>query len=429
MMLANIKAKIKTNKLLTDSLWSLGGNVVGKGLALLAGILVARFLGKDIYGEYGIIRNTILTIGVFSTFGLGYTATKYIAGYKKEKPEYIQLFIRYATQITLVFSGIMALLLFTFAPYVADQFFEADHLTTPLRFLAILIIFNAITTTQIGILAGFGTFNVLAKINGVIGVITFLLSVLLTYYWHFEGALLALLIAQVVNCVLNFFAVRKNVPSNINHLKSDIKLRKEIIQFSTPIALQEAVYATTAWIASILLVQYASFGELGMYTAAMQWNAIILFIPGILRNVVLSHLSTHSSNAQQHDKILKQTLKINFVATLIPCVVVAILAPWIATFYGNTFNGLAELIAVAVFSTILTSVSNVYAQAYTSLGRNWEMLCFKTLRDVLILGSFIILVKNYSGSIALIISHVVMSFIFLIIIILYFKKNKRHDKL
>lgn len=76
MMLANIIAKIKTSKLLTDSLWSLGGNVVGKGLALLADILVARFLGKDIYGEYGIIRNTILTIGVFSTFGLGYTATK-----------------------------------------------------------------------------------------------------------------------------------------------------------------------------------------------------------------------------------------------------------------------------------------------------------------------------------------------------------------
>src|SRR5690606_12637429 len=181
----------------------------------------------------------------FSTFGLGYTATKYIAGYKKEKPEYIQLFIRYATQITLVFSGIMALLLFTFAPYVADQFFEADHLTTPLRFLAILIIFNAITTTQIGILAGFGTFNVLAKINGVIGVITFLLSVLLTYYWHFEGALLALLIAQVVNCVLNFFAVRKNIPTDSPQKLTDKKLRKEIIQFSTPIALQEAVYATT----------------------------------------------------------------------------------------------------------------------------------------------------------------------------------------
>ena len=99
----NLLTKLKKNQLFKDSVWSLFGNVVGRGLALVSGIFVARFLGKDIFGEYGIIKNTILTIGVFSTFGLGYTTTKYIAEFKEFSRELIPLFVKTANKITLVF--------------------------------------------------------------------------------------------------------------------------------------------------------------------------------------------------------------------------------------------------------------------------------------------------------------------------------------
>ena len=62
MSLKKIPDRIKQNKLINDSLWSLVGNVLGKGLALVAGIFIARLLGKDLFGEYGIVRNTILTM-------------------------------------------------------------------------------------------------------------------------------------------------------------------------------------------------------------------------------------------------------------------------------------------------------------------------------------------------------------------------------
>src|SRR5690606_25816128 len=133
----------------------------------------------------------------------------------------------------------------------------------------------AITTTQIGILAGLGAFKVLAKINGIVGALTFIFSVVLTYYWKFDGALMALLMVQALNCAFNFIAVRKNIP-NVSKLVDKHKLlQKNIIKFSTPIALQAAVYNITSWVGSILLVRFANFGELGMYNAAMQWHSLI----------------------------------------------------------------------------------------------------------------------------------------------------------
>ena len=63
--------RLKSSDLFKDSFWALAGSALGKGLSLLAGIAVARFLGKEVYGEYGTIRTTLFYIAIVSTFGFG----------------------------------------------------------------------------------------------------------------------------------------------------------------------------------------------------------------------------------------------------------------------------------------------------------------------------------------------------------------------
>ena len=77
------KNRLLNSKLINDSFWSIVGNLVGRGLGLVAGIYVARQLGKDIYGEYSAIKNMVLFMSVISNFGLGFTATKFVADYTK----------------------------------------------------------------------------------------------------------------------------------------------------------------------------------------------------------------------------------------------------------------------------------------------------------------------------------------------------------
>ena len=61
--------QLKRSSLFKDSFWALLGSVIGKGLSLIAGIAVARFLGKELYGEYGTIKTTLTYIAIVSTFG------------------------------------------------------------------------------------------------------------------------------------------------------------------------------------------------------------------------------------------------------------------------------------------------------------------------------------------------------------------------
>ena len=421
----HLKNRLLANKLILDSFWAILGNLLLKGLALVSGVLVARFLGKDVYGEYGIIKVTLMSVAIFSTLGLGYTATKYVAEYKESNPDYIPLILKYARNITIVLSTIMAIILFSFAPYISSIVLEAPHLLTPLRLVSTWLIFSAVTTTQIGVLAGFGAFKEMAKINAVLGVVTFLLTVIFTYLWSLTGALFALLLIQVLNCFLNYRLTDTLLVDYKNtKIYKDKVFLKEMLIFSLPISLQEGFYALTFWLISMILIKYSNYGEFGMYSAALHWSMIILFIPAIMRNVILSHLAQSVNNADKFDRTLKLTIFINLITTLIPVLIVFMFSDIIALIYGENYNGLGTLINIAVFSTIFISISNVLSQVYMSKGLNWIMLLFRLVRDFGIIGLFFI-IDGYgflkSAAQSLLFSILFLNVLFMIIMWAYYK--------
>ena len=415
--LTNIVLGLKQNDFIKDSFWALLGNVIAKGMSLLGAILVARFLQKDLYGEYGTIKSTLTNLAIFSTLGLGYTATKYIAQYKNEKPELLNTITKFSMKISFIVSTVLAIALLLFANYIASDVLEAPHLTTPLRFVSVWIVFNALTTAQIGILSGFNAFKPMARISTYVGVFAFITSVIFTYVWSLNGALLALLSTQILNWLLNYIEVQKYLPKNQEVVK-DTTFLKQIIQFSIPVALQEGLYALTSWLMILMLLKLSDFGQVGLYSAAIQWSAILLFIPGILRNVILTHLSGVSNNQNEHKKILKQTLTINFVATFIPFLIIYTLKGWITSFYGDSYGKeLEAILTISLLTVVFVSLSNVYAQAYMSLDKNWLMFSIRFFRDFgIICLTFLFINNNYfSGAMALVTSTLILQVLFLII--------------
>lgn len=413
--------KLMSIRLLNDSFWSIFGNVLSKGLALLGGIIVARFLGKDIYGEYGILKNTITTIAIFSTFGLGYTSTKIIAELYSKKSEFIREYINAFKLITLILGGFVSLLVFVFSSYISNNLFGVDNLSLLLKYISILVLVNALISVQLGALSGLGVFKHIAKFDIFVGVFFFIFTIIFTYFFGIEGAILSLILTQILNLILYEKIISKHLNKHINKRLTKDEYKK-ILTFSLPIALQEGVYSFSQWLISILLLNYANFGDVGMYTAAMQWNSIILFIPGVLRNVILSNLSNNNNDERSHSKMLKQILFLTLIVVLFFVIVVFVLSNLISSFYGNTFVGLEIVIRLSVVSTIFISLSNVYAQAYMSKNLNWIMFAFRAIRDIGTIVLFLILMK-YTDSAAVIVmlqSIVIVSAVFFLIMMLFY---------
>jgi O-antigen/teichoic acid export membrane protein len=152
-------------RLAKGAFWSLAGALISRGLALLASIIVARILGKEGFGELGIIQSTVGMFGVFAGFGLGMTATKYVAEFRTKNPERAGRVIALSNIVAIVSGGVMSLILVFLAPWLARSTLAAPHLTLFLQIAAGLLFLSALNGAQIGTLAGFEAFRTIAKVN------------------------------------------------------------------------------------------------------------------------------------------------------------------------------------------------------------------------------------------------------------------------
>lgn len=384
MNIQSIKDRLINSKLFKDSFWAVFGNGIGSALMLLAGIVIARFLGKDVYGEYGVVKTTMFYVAAFATFGLGVTSTKYIAQCIQDNRAYLKSIMRDAMLITIVFSGTIALLLAVFAEQIAT-YVEAPNLKIAFQGLAAVIVFKAITTTQIGILAGFKDFEVIAKNSILSGVFMFILCIPLTYLWGLVGALTSLFLSQAFNSIINYISIRKKSVTLVGQIKKSFI--SELISFSFPVALQESSYTVCNWAAIIFLTKFSSTGELGLYSAAAQWNAVIMMIPGLLNNVILSYLSSAAKENPNSGSAVKRMLLINLISVGIPFIVVFFAAPIISKFYGPTFIDLPVVLRVLTFSTIMECVSTVFKSELLARGRTWLLFSLRSIRDVVFLSA------------------------------------------
>ncbi|MCL9980366.1 MAG: oligosaccharide flippase family protein [Bacteroidia bacterium] len=400
---SKIKTKLIQNELYKDSFWALLGNFFGKGLSYVAGIFVARILGSEDFGEYGLIRNVVISISVFSTFGLGFTSTKLIADLAINDKEQIRYLINDVIKITSIISGIISIAVYILADPISEFALNSVSLKGPLRIVSLWIFFNSISTTQIAILSGLGVYKILAKWSLIIGVFTFSISLLFTSLWNLNGALLALLITQISSWLI-YKGLIKNYIRERAFEKGQHKIQvKSIIKFTLPIALQDITYSIFGVVTNLILVHNSNYKEIGLYNAANQISAIVLFFPVVLRNVFLTHFSKMKLKDSKNDfNILKHVFLINFIVTGLPIFLIVVFNTTITSLFGNSYIGLKNVMIINVITVFFLSSINILSQWFLSNDKNWFIFWVKLIRDVLlILVLCFFLGIDFSGSLSI----------------------------
>ncbi|PYS80065.1 MAG: polysaccharide biosynthesis protein, partial [Acidobacteria bacterium] len=134
------------------------GAVASRVLGLAASIFVARVLGKEGFGEVGIVQSTVGMFQVFASFGLGITATKYVAEFRSVDPEKAGRIISLSFTVALATGLLIMVPLIIFAPWLAQRTLAAPPLAGPLRIGSPILLLGALCGAQTGVLAGFEKF-------------------------------------------------------------------------------------------------------------------------------------------------------------------------------------------------------------------------------------------------------------------------------
>jgi O-antigen/teichoic acid export membrane protein len=386
--------------------WSTCGAVVSRALLLLASFFMARMLGRDGFGELGMIRSTVDMFAIFAGFGLGLTATKHVAGYCRSDPGHAGRIMAVSGLFAFVTGGVIAVVLFVFAPWLAEHSLDAPHMANPLRISVIILFITAINGAQTGSLAGFEAFRAIAKINLLVGIASFPLLVGGVYIGGLSGAVWALAIIMGINWLLSHLALREesarfHVPLAF---KGCLQEWPVLWKFSLPAAISGIMVGPVLWICNAILVnEPGGYGQMGILNAANQWQMAILFLPSIAGRIALPMLSslTGQDDRAKYIAVLKANVLIAAGTTLTVAAAVAIAAPWIMRAYGPGFEQGPWVLACLAFSAVLVAVNNVVGQVIISKGHMWIGFGFNALWAATMLAGSFVLIRAGHGALGL----------------------------
>lgn len=352
---------------------SILGSIFLRGFNLVGGIIIARYLGSEIFGNFGFLKTIILSLSTIITFGLGYSINKTVSENSK-RINILNSVISLSIKLTIILSFILIIIAPFWDKLTNDKLFN-NEIVILLLSNTIFYMFNLVIN---GVISGFGKFKSIAKYNFLTGLVFFVTLLPLLFYFKLKGALLAFLVSQILFFILQFKEISEYLFFR-NKFKSKLNL-KFIIE-TIPLGIQEIISAVSAFLISSFIIKYSSYSDLANYNIVMQWTALVLFIPGVLRNIMLNYFSKSKSKSNK-TRYLKESIYYSLILTTIPCVIVYFLFPIIITFYGEQYTNAIELLPFALLSIVFISLSNVLSQFFISSSENWNLTIGRIIRDL-----------------------------------------------
>lgn len=383
--------------------WSLLGGVSSQVLAFLASVWVARQLGGEQFGEFAMIRSTAMMLSLLGAFGIGMTATKHIAEYRRDSPLRAGRIVVLSEGVAVFSGGAMAILLWIIAAPLARYALHAPHLASMLRIGALLLILNTIIFAQSGVLAGFEAFKEMTRVGVIAGGVSMIALVVASSIAGLQGAMWGAVIGLGAHCILNQAAVLHEIEKHSIPLAftSCLNEWRVLGSFSLPVALSNMVRAPAFWACQALLVsQVGGYAQMGIFNVAHQWRMAVLFIPervSLITLPILSSLKAEGRSAQFR-KTLRGSLMFNLGVSILFVVPVIVLSRWIVKAYGSDFVGGATALSLLAGSAIFVSVSIVGERTLVSLGKVWQRLYARLFWSAVLLGCGYWLVANGGGA-------------------------------
>lgn len=373
---ARLNASPLARRFLGGAAWSILGSVVSSSVTLLMLMLVARLLGKEVYGQFVVIQSTLSMVGVFAGFGIGAAATRYAAELRTHDTVRLGHILTLAERTILSFGLIASTGLVFAAGGMAKHILNAPVLSIPLAISACAVFFTAMDGYQKSVLIGFESMRAFA-IGTVIGVIIgFPIMLLAANYFGLQGAAVAIVVNALLQASISHYQLVRVLQTYKVHRSAKGCLSEWPIlwHFAFPALLSGALVGPAHWAVQAMLANTPNgYAELAILGIAMQWFNVIMFVPGTAGRVILPILTDHVTKNDHGGsrKILLYAMGANAIVAVSMAVIVCIFSSNIMRLYGNSFEHDNVPLVVAVMTAALLAIQTPVGTLLAASSRMW----------------------------------------------------------
>ena len=391
-MLAALPHGSVRRRLAGGMFWTTIGSVLGQGIIALGSVLLARILGKEGFGQYGILQSTIGMFSVFAGLSMGYVATKYVAESIISDKEETGRVVGLSLLVAGVAGLVVTLALAASAEPFARHFLGSGGLAVELRIASPMLLFGAVSGVQRGVLAGLEQFRAQNILVTAMAVVTVGLTTAGAFLADLPGAMWgsmlgAALLLLALTVVYHRALVRAGIPV---HYRASWRERRVLWTLAIPALLSGIMFAPVVWVTNALLVNSGGgYGEMGVFNAANQWRTLLMYVPSIVLTPLLPVMTQLHAMGQFHElrRVLIRTSAVSVGAVSCLALGFSLFAKPIMQMYGKGFEAGTDVFHLMMVVSVLLSAGVVVGGLLSSTGAMWTGFLFNTVWAACMIGT------------------------------------------
>jgi O-antigen/teichoic acid export membrane protein len=356
--------------------WVLVGIGLSQIAAALSSIAIARLLGKETFGEFGMVRNTIMMFGALAGLGLGLTTNKFVAEFRDNDPSRAGRILGLTLALGVISGVAVSVWVALAADYLALRTLNAGHLAAYIRICAPLLAFSVVNGVQMAAISGLEQFRAFAWLTAVTVLTVAVASVVGAAGWGMQGALSGTVLGGFINLIL-LEAVgaplrrKKNVPVRFRGIWQE---RGIILSFAMPSMFSGLMVGPITWAAlRFLFIRPDGPGQTALFNAANQIRALALFIPGAIAQVVMPMFSNLQAgvDARRYHRAVRLSSLASLAAGLAVAAPLIVASPQVMGLFGPGFSSGWVVLCLLCLAAVLQATNTVIGEALAALNKMW----------------------------------------------------------
>ncbi|MGB7341310.1 MAG: flippase [Phototrophicaceae bacterium] len=320
-------------------LLSNGGSAV---LSFMLSVMIGRVLGQDGLGIYATVLAWIFPLSLITEFGLGTLITRDIA----LKPEDSHAYLRASILARLVIGGVITLIIYSTAPLISQDI----HIVRGLQIASPLII----------ILPFYSSFTAIFRAKQIMQPITWLnLGMLISQvsltglaFWYGED-IESVLIINTLTSFVQLFAAWLVYRRWFYEPSQQIIPLQTLLVAATPFAIAAVLAAIQSRIAIILLEQFTSTSDVGLYTAAARFIEAGRMLPHAFFDALFPVLASLATIPHELKRMFQRVLVgLTTFGIAFAVVISWISLPLLTLTYGQDFISARSMLIILAWSLL-----------------------------------------------------------------------------
>ncbi len=395
-------------------------NAVVISIRLIVSVFIQRLLAITV-GEAGIasigtIRNVMAMLTSTSTLGTFNGVIKYVAEYKKNKPELSKIFSTVTIFIT-VGSLVSAAVLFFGARYFSTYLFSSQDYIYIFQLLAVIVPFIAINRVISAVVSGLSDYKRYAKIELISYLLATIAIVFGLYNSELKGVLVAIAITPIIQLLVLAFVFGKTLKSYVRFksLTLNLNYKNKLLAFTLMSFISTFLLNYIELDIRTLITDEININEAGYWTAMTFISKnYMVFATGLFTLYVIPKFASIHSQSEFKNEVF------NIYKTILPIfalgmVLVYILRNYIIQIVYPEFTGMEPLFKWQLLGDFVRLCALVLAHQFLAK----RLVKSFVITEVISLGLFFILSKVFIqqyGTEGIVIAHFVRYVIYFIVV-------------